>query len=203
MLLRLRKIKRRIKDAYDQVRINYTYAKIGVKFRKPTSEEKRLTLTVNDLIQAGCDIEFDARQESWLVRTFPNGDFEVKYSYEYEVESSLARFLMYTRVERAIDTHSAEELFNDAIVARDAGVSKVGGRFVFKGNLQNWCENAYCALTLAEPNETVVGCVLSFQKERLVYTIVIRGIFFEDSEQVTDIVIPYLEAALEWSHRDS
>ena len=203
MLLRLQKIRRRIKEAYDDIRITYMYAKNGVKFRKPTEDEKRLAIGVRDLIQAGCSIELDARREVWIARTFPDGDFEVKYTYDYEDESSLARFLMITRIEVANDFPGARTLFEDGVAAREVGAAAVGGRFVYKGNLQNWSENAYGALTLAEPNETVVGCVLSFQKERLVYTIILRGVFFEDAEQVEKIVYPYLEAALAWSRRDA
>lgn len=203
MLLRLKKIRRRLKEACDDIRINYTYAKNGVKLRKPTEDERRLVIGVRDLIQAGCSIEFDARQEAWIARTFPDGDFEVKYTYDYEDESSLARFLMITRVEVAKDFPGAERLFQDGIAAREVGAATVDGRFVFKGNLQRWSENAYGALSLAEPNETVVGCVLSFQKERLVYTIILREVFFEDAEQVEEIVYPYLEMALAWSRRDT
>lgn len=201
MLLQLRKIRRRIKEACEDVRIHYMYAKAGVKFRKPTADEKRLAMGVRDLIDAGFSMEFDARQEHWITRAFPGGDFEIKYSYNYEDESSLARFLMITRVEIANDVAGAEELFRDGNASRETGAASVGGRFVFKGNLQSWGDNAYGALTLAEPNETVVGCVLSFQKERLVYTIVLRGAFFEDAEQVEEIVYPHLETALAWSRR--
>jgi hypothetical protein len=203
MLLRLQKIRRRIREAYDNVRITYMYANNGVKFRKPTAEERRLVIGVHDLIQAGYPIEFDTRREVWIARTFPDGDFEVKYTYDYEDESSLARFLMITRIEVAKDFPGAEELFQDGISAREAGAATVGGRFVFKGNLQSWSENAYGALSLAQPNETVVGCVLSFQKERLVYTIILRGMYFEDAAQVEEIVYPHLEAALAWSRRDA
>ncbi|MFN9726513.1 hypothetical protein [Acidovorax sp.] len=196
MLLRLRKIRRRLEEAYQDIRINYTYANAGVQLRRATDNERRLTIGVRDFIEAGCSIEFDAQHESWITRIFPDGVFEVKYSYCYEDPSSLARFLMTTRVEIAKDSSLALELFQEGVASWEAGVATVGARFVFKGNLQNWSDSAYCALTLAEPNETVVGCVMAFQKERLVYSITLRGLFFENVEEVECIVYPYLEQAL-------
>jgi hypothetical protein len=202
MLLRLRKIRRRIKEAYEDLRITYTYGKAGVKFRRPTEDEKQLAIRALDLIEAGCPIDFDARQEAWITRTFPDGVFEVKYSYVHEDADSLDRFLMTTRIEIAKDSSQALELFQEGVASREAGVATVGGRFVFKGNLQNWTDTAYGALTLSGSNEIVVGCVLSFQKERLVYSIILRGLFFETKDVVEDIIYPYLERALAWSCRD-
>jgi len=106
-------------------------------------------------------------------------------------------------MEIAKDSSDAEKLFHDGIAARETGATTVGGRFVCKGNLLDWSANAYGALTLAQPDETVVGCVLSFQKERLVYTIILRGVFFEDAEHVEELVYLHLEAALAWSRRDA
>jgi hypothetical protein len=202
MLLKLRKIRRRIKDAYNQVRINYLYAKEGVKFRRPKDNEKNLTFSVIDLLSAGYLIEFDERQETWVARAFPSGDFEVRYSYEFEQNNSLARFLMTTRMELAKSVEGAEELFQDAIAARESGLADAGGRFVFKGNLQSWSDNFYGAITLSEPDEIIVGCVLSFQKERLVYTIVLSGVYFEDEWAVEELIYPFLDEALAWSRSD-
>jgi hypothetical protein len=95
------------------------------------------------------------------------------------------------------------ELFQEGVASWEAGVATVGGRFVFKGNLQDWSDNAYCALTLAEPNETVAGCVMAFQRERLVYSITLRGLFFENVEEVEEIVYPYLEHALALAHENA
>ena len=198
-MLWLEKFRRRIKEAWQDLRVNYLYAKGGIKFRAPTPVEKGLAFGVRDLIGAGCDIDFDPNREVWLARVFPPGDLEIKYKYDSEDEGSLARFLMTPRIEIAKDPGGANEIYNDGIASMEAGAQAVDGRLVFKGNLQNWSENAYAALTLAQPNETVVGCVLSFQKGRLVYTIVLRGVFFEDGDLVEELVYPYLEAAFAWS----
>lgn len=151
----------------------------------------------------GYPLRFDAAREVWSARSFPTGDFEVKYSYELEDDSSLARFILTTRLEVAHDEPGAREIFQEGVDAMAAGATKVGGRFVSKGNLQNWSENAYVGFTLAEPNETIVGCLLPFQKQRMIYTILLRGVVLEDAGEIEEIVYPFLEAAFAWSHRDA
>jgi len=167
--------------------------------RAPNDSERRLLLTASDFVDAGYQITTDKSEEVWIARFHPDGVAELKYSYEPEAATpGFLQLLISTRLERVPSSEYAAELFREKIDNYANGVAKVGARFVFKGNLQNWCENAYVGFTLAQPNESVVGCLLSFQKDRMVYTILLRGIVLENEEQIETLVYPFLEKGFLW-----
>jgi len=175
------------------------YARAGTRTRIPSESERRLLLSVSDFVEAGFPIDADTSAEVWVARSHPDGVSELKYSYTPEdALPGYLRLYVVTRIERATSNEHATELFRAIINDYTNGIEKSGGRFVFKGNLQAWCDDAYVGFTLAEPNETVVGCLLSFHKERMVYTIMLRGILLEDEEVIEELVYPFLDSGLRW-----
>jgi hypothetical protein len=199
MLQQVKRFHRRLRNAFQDLRIARMYARAGVHTRQPTQDERRLLFTVTDLVNAGYPLAFDKEIERWVARSYPDGALEVRCSYEpVDALPGHLRFMLVTRITRAPSISNATELFRNAIDWSAAGAATKGGRFVFKGNLQAWCENAHVAFTLAEPNDTVVGCRLSFQRENMVYIILIRGVILEEEREIEQLVYPFLESGLRW-----
>jgi len=199
MLHKLARFRQRIRNAFEEVRVAVLYARGGVTSRLPTPKERELLLTVSDLIDAGYRVPFDGSCEAWIARTAADGAISVKYSYEAnEAPPGYLRLILITRIERERSSQEAAAVFQEGIDSYATGATQVGARFVFKGNLQKWCDNAYYAFTLAEPNETVVGCVLSFQKGRMVYSVILRGVILESEQDMEQLVYPFLERGLRW-----
>ena len=204
MLPRLEVLRRRVRDAFQNARTSLRYARLGVRSRLPSADERQLLLTIPKLIEAGFPLRFDPSREVWLARSFPDGIFELKYAYEapYEVDGSI-RLVHYCRVESAPTHESAAEAFREGIQGYDLGAAKVGGRFVFKGNLQRWAENAHVSFTFSPPNDTLSGCLLSFQKGRLVYTVLLRGIVLDNEQDIEELLYPLLDLAFAWCETET
>lgn len=199
-LVRWRGIRKRIRYAWDEVRIALKYARYGVQQRPATASERLLLLSVPDLINAGYSMPFEPAYEECLYRRFPNGGVAIKYAYEAQsVQPGYLPLTLTSRIEVEPSVEAALETFHDGVGAYESGVSSKGGRLVTKGNLQQWCENAYVSFMLIEPNDTVAGCVLSFQKERMVYSVVLTGVILEREEDIEEVIVPFLERGLLWS----
>ncbi len=191
---------KRLRYAWDDLRVRILFARNGVKSRPATNEERALLIRVPQLIACGFAVPFQSDLEVCIHRTFPNGAVAIKYAYEAtEVEPGYLPLLVFSRIERENSVEEAEQEFQDGIAAYHTGAAKVGGRFVFKGNLQSWCDNAYVGFTFAEPNETIVGCLLSFQKGRMIYSVILRGVVLEREEEIEDLVYPFLERGTHWA----
>ncbi|MGH8669804.1 MAG: hypothetical protein ACREUH_11290 [Burkholderiales bacterium] len=200
MLKHLGRLQRSLRDKFDALRIAFFHARAGTVSRAPTESERLMTVTLGRLIEAGYPIKLESSNEKWIAREYPNESSEVKYAYEEtEAAPGHMRFLLITRVERERSSERAAIVFREGIESYTKGAARVGARFVFKGNLQRWCENAFAGFTLSERTDAVVGCLLSFQKDRLVYSVLLRGIVIESEEEVEELVYPFLARALRWS----
>lgn len=104
-------------------------------------------------------------------------------------------------MEREQNPALAREVFEEGVISYGQGLAKHSCRFVIKGNLQRWCDSAYLAYILDEESGRVVGMVLSFQKNNLVYSILSRGIIFEDEESVEETLYSFRDGAEKWSRR--
>ena len=176
------------------------YARNGVKSRAATDAERSLLIRVPQLLAHGFDVRFDPRQETCLYRKFPNGSISVKYSYEAsDAPPGFLPLILISRIDREPTNEAAFLEFQDGIAAYQAGAARVGGRFVFKGNLQSWCDNAFVAFTFAKPNDTIVGCIMSFHKDRMVYSVVLRGVVLDQEEDIEELLYPFLDRAAQWS----
>ena len=196
---RLGLMRRRLEHAIQDLKIEWAYARNGVRSRPSSDREQSLVLTTSDLIEAGYPLSLDRRFERFVTREYPDGAIEVKYSYEpEEAEPGFIRFMLVSRIERSASAQAAAELLRDAVGWAEAGMETVGGRLVFKGNLQTWCDNAHLSFTLAKPNDTVVGSRLSFQRERMVFFVTLRGIVLDEEQEVEKLVYPFLERGREW-----
>ena len=200
MLQRLQQRFKRLRYAWQDLRIHIMYARSGVTTRAATDEERSLLLRVPQLLAHGFNVPFDPAREVCLYRKFPDGVISIKYSYEaIEASPGYLPLVLISRLERENSSEEAAQEFQDGIAAYQKGAASVGGRFVFKGNLQSWCDNAYVAFTFAEPDDTIVGCILSFQKDRMVYSVVLRGVLLEHEEEMEELLYPFLERAAHWA----
>jgi hypothetical protein len=191
---------RRVRHVWEELRVQIMLARAGVRSRAATDEERSLLLRVPQLIAYGFDVHFDPAREVCMHRTFPNGAISIKYTYEaIDSPAGFLPLVLISRIEQERTAAEAAKEFQDGIAAYQAGAERVGGRFVFKGNLQSWCDNAYVAFTLAEPNDTIVGCLLSFQRGRMVYSIVLRGIVLDNEEDIEGLLYPVLERGSRWA----
>jgi hypothetical protein len=199
MLPQLETLRRRVRDVLQNARIAWTYARAGVRSRPPNDEERSLLLTIPRLIEAGYPLPFDASREIWKARSFPDGVFELRYAYEaLHAQDNNVRLVLYCRAECAPLSEKAVELFRNIVQDYESGVDKVGGRFVFKGNLQRWADNAHVSFMFSGSNDSLIGCLLSFQRERLVYTVLLRGIVLDREEDIEELLYPLLDGAFNW-----
>lgn len=157
----------------------------GVSSRLPTEEEKKLVLSPAHFEEFGQTLDPKCAKYTWK----RNLDGTAEIEFEYDCGEN-AKISITSGVEIGRDERDARESFTLTIAAYKTGAKIGGATLEERPELLTYGEQRYAAFL--RNNNRTVGNVLLLRQGRVLHSLVIAGLYFDDPDDIQDLFAPLL-----------
>lgn len=169
----------------------------GCSTRSIQEAEKQYLVTIADLQQYGVELNHKASGESFEVTKFFDSSQEIEYEYDSDNDpkNKLSLYLS-----SCVEIHNSERAAKDAFKNTIAGY-KLGTFITPNGvdikaaeNLFTLGDDNYSAYYVSNGNKG--GNIISTRKDKVVYSFILSGLYFDDKESLHELIAPKLNKVI-------
>lgn len=166
--------------------------------RAPSADEKTMLVTVADLADFGYTNLPREVCETWWAQPTLSGITEVDYEYDSEKQGDEGQFIyMSSDATCEPSIEFAEQTFDIAVEAMQHSAKMgAGAHAEEKADLFGLGDEAYSAQIILD--DSVYGNIVVVRKGRVVHSLIVTGLYFDQQEDLEDL----FEQALEKSSPD-
>ena len=160
------------------------FAVHGISSRAASEAEKQLVVDAEALVPYGAEVD----PKCGKYTTTRNLDATMAIEYECETDS----LYIQSTAEVNPNVRDARQSFLIAMGAYKAGVAIGDGTLERRDSLLDLGDDSYAAMVRA--GDRNAGNVFVVRQGRVVYSIMITGLYFDEAEPVEELIAPLLEA---------
>ena len=164
----------------------------GVATREPTDAERQTLVTIRDLESFGVEAGRLEEREVWQSKRNLDGSLEIEYEYDPDLAPGPGEMIsLMSSAEINSTESSARESFNMTIAAYQLGFGLYDVQSRDQSHAMAGVDQSRFALIVK--NEKPVGNMIVVRQGKRVHGLLLIGLYFEDPQELEDLLRPTVE----------